>query len=43
MILVDTSVWVDYLRGQATPADKTIDKVKLHDSAFSGGVEISVK
>lgn len=25
------------------PADKTIDKVKLHDSAFSGGVEISVR
>ena len=25
------------------PADKTIDKVKLHDSVFSGGVEIAVK
>ena len=25
------------------PADKTIDKGKLHDSVFSGGVEIAVK
>lgn len=35
MILVDTSVWIDYLRGSKTWAIRTLDQVMLDEMPFA--------
>lgn len=35
MILVDTSVWIDYLRGKATPATRTLDRIMDDQRPFA--------
>ncbi len=41
MILVDSSVWIDYFRGTATPAVNTLDELLLGDGLFVGDLIVT--